>query len=368
MSEAKSRRAFLDIAKGISMIWIVAVHAAGAPYTNIVGYIFLIPLWFICAGYLWKEKDAPIREQLFQRCRPLIRPYLLYNAILLIPYLLDWLPALPEQAGTAAYEICKRIFGVFYAQGIFWADDTSSFFPFCTVYNYPLWFLPAMATASAAFLLMLRLRKNRGIGLKKLVIPCLLVTELLTLLPIRLPWSLGSCLFSASLMAAGMYFRRTGLLERQWKRPRLEALCYGGLFGLTFLLGWLDDAPSTSIFTCSFGPYGIFSVLMFFVGGITGSLVLLRVSRLLERFSVMKIFSLIGRNTIPILALHRTFITYYNRLWEYFIGPRPALSTPMWFLFNTPRILIGTFGPLGLVLLGRYLKQKIQTSGTLRRS
>ncbi|MDD6023587.1 MAG: acyltransferase [Oscillospiraceae bacterium] len=360
MSETKSRRAFLDIAKGISMVWIVAVHAAGAPYTNIVGYIFLIPLWFVCAGYLWKEKDTPLREQLPQRCIPLLRPYLLYNAILLLPYVLDWRGYWAEAPKTVVYEVCKRIFGIFYAQGILWADDTSSFFPFCTVFNYPLWFLPAMATASAAFLLMLQLRREKGICLKKMVLPCLLITELLTLLPIRLPWSLGSCLFSASLMAAGMYFRRTGLLERQWRRSWLEALCYVGLFGLTFLLGWLDDAPSTSIFTCNFGPYGFLSVLMFFLGGISGSLVLLRVSRLLERFSVMKFFSFIGRNTIPILALHRLFITYYNRLWEYFIGPRPELSTPMWFLFNTPRILIGTAGPLVLVCLCRFLKKKFQ--------
>ncbi|MDD6023637.1 MAG: hypothetical protein PUC06_05285, partial [Oscillospiraceae bacterium] len=95
---------------------------------------------------------------------------------------------------------------------------------------------------------------------------------------------------------------------------------------------------------------------------------LLRVSRLLERFSVMKVFSIIGRNTIPILALHRTFITYYNRLWVYFIGPRPELSTPMWFLFNTPRILIGTAGPLVLVCLFRFVKKKIQTPDKTRQS
>ncbi len=45
MAERK-RKDYLDIAKGIAMLWIISVHADGAPYTGTVGYV-LIPLFFL---------------------------------------------------------------------------------------------------------------------------------------------------------------------------------------------------------------------------------------------------------------------------------------------------------------------------------
>ena len=65
-----------------------------------------------------------------------------------------------------------------------------------------------------------------------------------------------------------------------------------------------------------------------------------------------------GQNTIPILALHRTIITYYNRIWVHFSGHQPELSTPQWFLFSVPRLLIAAAGSMGLLYLGRFLKKK----------
>ena len=41
MAERK-RKDYLDIAKGIAMLWIISVHADGAPYTGTVGYVVLI--------------------------------------------------------------------------------------------------------------------------------------------------------------------------------------------------------------------------------------------------------------------------------------------------------------------------------------
>ena len=68
----------------------------------------------------------------------------------------------------------------------------------------------------------------------------------------------------------------------------------------------------------------------------------------------------LGQNTIPILALHRTIITYYNRIWVHMLGAQPELSTPQWFLFSVPRLLIAAAGSMGLIYLGRWLKKTYQ--------
>lgn len=359
MADAKKRKDYLDIAKGIAMLWIISVHADGAPYTGTVGYVLLIPLFFLTSGFLWKDKAAPYWSQLKKRAKPLLKPYFGYNAALMVLYILDWLPYLGPQTREAARQICKRIFGVFYSEGVIWMHDTTPSLHYFTSYNYPLWFLTAMVTASAAFLLLLLLRRKFGWKLRYMAPFCLLATVALNLLPLRLPWNANNCFLAAALMAAGWGLRQSDLLERRWRRKWLEPLAYAGAAAVVLILGIWNDAMSTSMLMSAYGPHGAWGVLIYFIGGVLGPCVLLRLCRLLEGFRFSRIFLTLGQNTIPILALHRTFITYYNRLWSSFMGPQPVLSTPQWFLFSVPRLLIAAAGSMGLIYLGRFLKKKI---------
>lgn len=358
MTDVRKRKDYLDIAKGIAMLWIISVHADGAPYTGTVGYVLLIPLFFLTAGFLWKDKAEPIWSQFKKRIKLLLCPYFGYNAALMVLYVLDWVPYLETQGREAVKQITKRIFGVLYSEGVIWMDDLTPSLHFFTSYNYPLWFLTAMVTASAAFLLLLWLRRRFGWKLRYSIIPCLLITVLLNHLPLRLPWNASNCFLAAALMAAGWGIRQKDVLEYPWKRKWLELLVYILAAGAVLGIGIRNDAMSTSMLMSAYGPHGDWGVLIYFVGGILGPCVLLRICRLIEHWRISHVFLVLGQNTIPILALHRTFITYYNRLWSHFVGAQPELSTPEWFLFSIPRLLIAAAGSMGLVYLGRYLKGK----------
>ncbi len=358
MAEARKRKDYLDVAKGIAMVWIISVHADGAPYTGTVGYVLLIPLFFLTAGFLWKDKDEPIWGQLKKRMKPLLRPYFGYNAALMVLYILDWVPYLQDQGKEALRQTAKKVFGVFYSEGVILMSDHTPSLHFFTSYNYPLWFLTAMVTASAAFLVLLWLRRKLGWRLRLLVVPCLVVTVLLNHLPLRLPWNFNNCFLAAALMAAGWGLRQTDLLERQWKHRWLEPVAYLAAAGAVLAIGIWNQALTTSMLMSAYGPHGDWGVLIYFVGGVLGPCVLLRLCRLIEHWRISRVFIALGQNTIPILALHRTIITYYNRLWSCVIGPQPELSTPMWFVFSLPRLLIAAAGSMGLIYLGRYLKGK----------
>lgn len=360
----RKRKDYLDIAKGIAMLWIISVHADGAPYTGTVGYVLLIPLFFLTAGFLWKDKDQPYWDQLKKRAKPLLRPYFGYNAALMVLYILDWLPYLGPQTRETVKQIGKHIFGVLYSEGVILMSDTTPSLHFFTSYNYPLWFLTAMVTASAAFLLLFWLRRRFGWRLSYMILPCLIVTVLLNHLPLRLPWNANNCFLAAALMAAGYGIRQKDLLERQWQRKWLEPVVYIAAAAAVLGIGIWNDAMSTSMLMSAYGPHGDWGVLIYFIGGILGPCVLLRLCRLIEHWKVSHIFLVLGQNTIPILALHRTIITYYNRLWGYFVGPQPELSTPQWFLFSVPRLLIAAAGSMGLMYLGRFLKKKITCGKT----
>lgn len=355
------RKDYLDIAKGIAMLWIISVHADGAPYTGTVGYVLLIPLFFLTAGFLWKEKADPALSQLKKRATPLLRPYFGYNILLFIPFLIDLIPYAIPQTRYTVKEILKHIFGILYSEGVILFSDTTPSLHYFTVYNYPLWFLTAMVTASAAFLFLLWIRKKTGFPLKYMIPLCLIATVLINKLPLRLPWNASNCFLAAALMAAGMGIREVDILERKWKHRWTELLAYILAFGAVLAMGIWNDAMSTSMLMSAYGPHGDLGVLIYFVGGVIGPCVLLRLSRLLEGTGLARIFMAMGQNTIPILALHRTVITYYNRLWALLVGPQPELSTPAWFLFSVPRLLLAAAISMGLVYLARYVKTRFLT-------
>ena len=209
---ANKRKDYLDIAKGLAMIWIIAVHADGAPYTGTVGYVTLIPLFFLTAGFLWKDKDEPPLGQLKKRMKPLLRPYFGYNAALFVLYLIDQIPYIVPKTRETCLDILRHVVGVFYSEGqILMNDQSGTLLRYFTQFNYPLWFLTAMVTASAAFLLLLWLRRRFIWPLKAMILPCILVTIALNHLPVRLPWNLNNCLLAAALMAVscGMTFSRS---------------------------------------------------------------------------------------------------------------------------------------------------------------
>ena len=364
----KKRKDYLDIAKGIAMIWIIAVHADGAPYTGTVGYVLLIPLFFLTAGFLWKDKDEPYLPQLKKRMKPLLRPYFGYNAALMVLYIIDLLPGFIPRTRATCLDLLRHIFGVLYSEGqIFMNDQSGTLLNYFTQFNYPLWFLTAMVTASAAFLLLLLIRRRFGCPLKVMIVPCILVTIALNTLPVRLPWNLSNCFLAAALMAAGWGIRQANLLERQWKHRWLEPLVYLAAAGAVLAIGIWNEAMTTSMLMSAYGPHGYWGPLIYFVGGVMGPCVLLRLCRFLEGTRISGVFMELGRSTIPILALHRTIITYYNRLWDLLLGARPALGTARYFLFSVPRLILAAAGSMGLIFLGRYIKKRYanrHTGGT----
>ena len=358
---AGKRKDYLDIAKGVAMIWIVAVHADGAPYTGTAGYVLLIPLFFLTAGFLWKDKDEPYFSQLRKRARPLLRPYFGWNAALLVLYLIDLAPDFIPKTRATLLDLGRHVFGILYSEGQIRMDDASgTLLRYFTQFNYPLWFLTAMVTASAAFLLLLWLRRKTGCPLKAMVLPCILVTVAACHLPIRLPWNLSNCFLAAALMAAGWGIRQADILERQWRHRWLEPLVYLAAAGAVVAIGLWNQAMTTSMLMSAYGPHGDWGPFIYFAGGVLGPCVLLRLCRLLEGRWISKIFMFLGKNTIPLLALHRTIITYYNRLWYRVLGPYPDFNTAKYLLFAGLRLLLAVAGSAGLILLGQLLKRKYQ--------
>ena len=354
-----ARKQYLDIAKGIVMLWIVSVHADGNYYLGDLGSTFRIPMFFLIAGFLWKERDEPIPQQLKRRALPLLRSYFGYNALLLIPYLFDMRASLIPQTKYCIAQLLKHIFGIFWSEGVILKSDTTPSLHYFTSYNYAMWFLTAMVSASAVFLLMLFLRDRLHISLWLQMLPCILITVLLDFLPLRLPWSLNICFFFGAMIAFGHALRAADFFARKYPSPLIPLLLYGLAFSLTLFISIWNDGSSTSMLMTAFGIHGKWSIPVYFIGGMLGSVVFLRLCMLLERLKISRLFAYIGRNTIPILCLHLTFVVWYNRLWWALIDIDPAAGSGLFYLRSLTRLIFAAAGSLGAMYLGRFLKKHI---------
>ena len=80
--ETKSRLEFVDIAKGIG-IMIVCFGHSGAEDV-VISWIggFIVPLFFILSGYMYKDKGIPVGKDLYNKGKKLLKPYLFFSVVL----------------------------------------------------------------------------------------------------------------------------------------------------------------------------------------------------------------------------------------------------------------------------------------------
>lgn len=81
MPNEKMRILYLDIAKGLGILFVVWAHAKG-PYSSYM-YQFHMPLFFLISGYLY-HSDKPFRRFLKDKVKALYIPFILWNGLAVI--------------------------------------------------------------------------------------------------------------------------------------------------------------------------------------------------------------------------------------------------------------------------------------------
>ena len=223
----KPRFAFIDVARGITILLVVAHHnpslrvALGERLFAGLG-MARMPLFFFLSG-LFLQPGQP--GQLRKRVVALLKPY--GSATLLF-----WL-VYGASSGSPAQLVA----------GALWANGA-------TIIDLPLWFLPHLCLASVMAIGLarwLRLRPVAGMARNWMVIVALFAGGVLMIgrvkgveLPVAgwmdwLPWGLDISLLSSALLLAGFSLRQPVLEGRLWKIAGLT----GGLV-LAAVMVWSD--------------------------------------------------------------------------------------------------------------------------------
>ena len=167
-----------------------------------------------------------------------------------------------------------------------------------------MWYLTSLFTAGAVYYAVIDVCIRSKKKCAAYIICFLAVSVCLAKLPILLPWSIDIAFAGAVLMIAGTLLGQNCSIEK-WKKKWI--FCIVVLF---FVLAKVN--PGINISVRSYGNYGAWSVLLFILVGICGSILCMWAGAMIESMWLGKILAYIGKNTVVILIFHIFYITKYG--------------------------------------------------------
>ena len=281
--EAKSRLEFVDIAKGIG-IMIVCFGHSGAEDV-VISWIggFIVPLFFILSGYMYKDKGIPVGKDLYNKGKKLLKPYFFFSVVLLLIYKrFAW----------------NDIVGVFYSRYCLYTYHAPDNIFFMKATNSPMWFLTAMFATFPLFYIIMKNEKY----IKWIVLSYLLITWGCTFLPILLPWSLDVAFIMAIFMYIGVLFRRQ---ENLLNKP---SYIYGLIIAAFLILCKVNGEPNPSVRELGH------SLLLYMITGVLGSISMMWICKHLEGKPLSGLLADIGRHTLVIFCLQIFIFHQINRV------------------------------------------------------
>ena len=270
---------FIEISKGIGLFLVISSHVYGPLMSW--SFPFYIPLFFVVSGF------CTIRPvSLKNKFKKLIIPYFLFSAILLSIY-----------RSIHLFDII----GVLYSRWCLYPLGCDGNIFLLQSGNGPLWFLTSMYVS---FILYWLLQKSNRVLL--LLFLYFSITYCLAYLPLLLPWSLDTAFLMAMFIFVGTEFRKRNILQYIDKK-----------WVFFFSIIYLVFIHYCGFVNLSVRIYGR-SLFILFPAALLGSVLILKMSLLIEKFFVGKVLSSIGRHSLSIFCLHIPFISVWNTLIDFF--------------------------------------------------
>lgn len=310
MQRIRERKEYLDIAKGIGILLVVAGHTNN-PFQSII-YQFHVPLFFFISGMLFHGEKPP-RQYMIEKVRSLYIPYLVANFVVL--------PLVACMEGWSFVIIFKKSIKILLLLDKIYLIGAS-------------WYLASLLWISIGIYGIYWVIEKQSLFWGKCAELSIVVIGI-SAMYVYLPYKIDTTLVGASFYVLGKMWIKQGktILPRKWLFLGLILICAA-------VVNQVDMATNTYTYP-----------VLFLLSAWVGSGCVLIVSSNLENTKAGRWFSLIGRNTRPILLWHFCWfklvsflqILWYhwdmNRIWEFPV----CLTGGLWWILY---VLVGSGGPL----------------------
>lgn len=326
---------YIDVAKGIGMLLVLLAHSCGfIYYTGLYCISFFMPLFFVLAGYVYKNKYS-FREYLKKKAQRVLKPYFIDSIILLI---------ICYTLGICKNNIFNSIIGIFYSSYcLFFPRNSENNIFFFVLNNEPMWFLTTFFVASIFFYIVIN-------GWEKVYIKYILIAiiaHVVTFLPIYLPWGADIAILGLIFMLIGYHLKT--FIEPE-KRKIFEIIF---LIFVYILLANLN--PNVNMSTREYGDFLIGNTYVYILTGTIGSIICIYFSKIIQNTFVGTIMSLIGKNTVPILAFHLILFRIFDTILSDFYKKKIEGNVILYWVWGYFKIFIIVFG----IIVIKYLLNKL---------
>ena len=258
-----------------------------------------MPLFFVAAGYTYRNKGEDFKTFAFGKAKRLLIPYALCNV-----FLVAFFTVLNRQISKPA------ILGIFYSRSMLMAADSPWNMALMPNLNAPTWFLTGLFLCLCMYYLLdtkFTETKKRRIA----ILGCMAAGILIrTISPVLLPWSFENALYFLGFVEVGRFVKEEGL-----SRLRKNQWIYANFLMAFVAFSYLGGTVNLSI-----SEYGRSMILYFFTGSL-GSILCMKAAELTEKYLsfLVKPLGFIGRHTLPILCWHLFAIEIIKKVISLFV-------------------------------------------------
>lgn len=294
------REAWLDIAKCFCIVMIVISHTnIRIPVVPFLAGMFFIPLFFVSAGYTYRNKGKSFKSFALDKAKRLLIPYFICN-ILLVSYF------------TVTGGFSKpALLGIFYSRSMLMAPGSVWNMGLMNCLNSPTWFLTCLFLMYCIYYLIDCKCENASKRRKLILVAMAAGILLAKISPVLLPWGLENALFFLGFMEAGRILKEGGLT---WLRKN-EWIYANFLIGFV-IISYLN-VTGNNVVNVSINQYG-HSMIGYFLIGTAGSLLCMKAAELTETY--LKVFvrplAFVGRHTMTIMCWHLLAIEVIKKIWH----------------------------------------------------
>jgi acyltransferase len=184
----KERTAWIDIARGFGIIFVIYGHTLGAAGFRYLIYAFHMPLFFFLSGLVFHNREnEKYKDSLKKDIRRILVPYFIFAFVSLV---LWWINL--DSNSQTVHSFTKQVIGIFYG------NASNGYLNINTV----LWFLPCLFLVKQIFWFLAKLNRNT-------LVVTLLIFSIIGFISstyfsfIRLPFGLESALTGIVFFGVG---------------------------------------------------------------------------------------------------------------------------------------------------------------------
>lgn len=349
----KTRYRYMDAARGLALLLVMISHAHGLSPFLIYYYI---QVFFVISGFIYRP-GVSYGDTMKKKVKRLLVPYFGYSALLWCFY------AIIRRDGTLG----RSLFGVFYSRFCLYKTTTLTENVYLLdIANGAMWYLTAFFMACAVFYLVADrcVKSLRAMAVTTVIL--LAATMLLNELPVLLPWSADLAGMAALLMLTGAYLRKYDFFERRWS-ALAAALLFAGTLAVYVGTVILNGSLNTSI--REYGRFDSFSVPLYFIISVTGSVLCIWVSKWLSALRVGTFLSYLGNHTIELMCLHMVGLEIFEIIARRFLDPAALNGAAEW-IYAAVRVCAAIAGALAAGRVIDWLKAgwgRIRQAGQMRK-